>query len=334
MTTFLTGFSPEASQRRRRAIILVAVAVIGTVVILVGLFDGHAGHRRAVAAGILGALVAIAELVSRYRDEPGPALLSIPAIVYLAVNVGASLAALYLIKTFDWDFGASGSSKPIVQVLTAGFGSAAVFRSSLFNITAGDQTIGIGPSTVLNVILNAADRAVDRERAAIRSARAGTIMKGVGFTESADALLAYVSATMQNLTDAEAKLVRDRIDSLRADRNKDLPDELKSYILGLALMRLTGYKLLRESVRQIKATLPAAEATGSPAQTGAGAGTDDRAAVLRALRDGGGSMSITDLQRRTGLHYKRASRAIDDLESQGVVRRGGEPGAETVEMVH
>lgn len=338
MALLFFGYDPERSQRGRRLVVTACVLLVLGAVAVIGFVDGHAGFARYVAAGGLGLLVAVAELVSRYRDEPLPALLSVPAIVYLVVNILASLAALFLIGTFHWHFGTTGSSTSVVQVLTAGFGSAALFRSSLFNITAGDQTIGIGPSTVLNVILNAADRAVDRERAAIRSARAARIMKTVDFERDADALLLYVAAAMQNLTEAEARIVQNRIDSLRAGRAANLPNSLKSYVLGLEVMRFTGYRLLSEAVGKVSAeptaplpppTQPATAGSAPPASVP----PDDTPAVLAALNAAHGTILVVDLQKRTGLNYSRVSRAVSELEKQGLIRRTGEPGADAIVLV-
>jgi len=49
---------------------------------------------------LFGALVGIAELVSRYRDEPSKAILSIPGFLYIFVNVCAACLALYMIDIF------------------------------------------------------------------------------------------------------------------------------------------------------------------------------------------------------------------------------------------
>lgn len=127
--------------------------------------------------------------------------------MYVGVNATAAGVALYIIHVFGWTFGATGSARQAVQVLAAGLGSASLFRSSVFNITAGDRIIGIGPSEILVVILTAADRAVDRQRALIRAARAAEIMQGLPFNDNVDSILAYCVATMQNVPPEEAKAV-------------------------------------------------------------------------------------------------------------------------------
>ncbi|SPE39422.1 hypothetical protein SBA3_3200003 [Candidatus Sulfopaludibacter sp. SbA3] len=47
------------------------------------------------AAAVLGGVVGASELISRYKDEPGAAIRSWPAIVYLAINAAASESIRY-----------------------------------------------------------------------------------------------------------------------------------------------------------------------------------------------------------------------------------------------
>jgi len=85
-----------------------------------------------VAVALLGALVGGGELVSRYRDAPKAALYTRPALVYLALNLAASILALAMIRGYGWTFNAVGASQRWTQVLVAGVGAMALFRTSLF----------------------------------------------------------------------------------------------------------------------------------------------------------------------------------------------------------
>ena len=66
--------------------------------------------------GGLGLLVGVSELMTRYRAAPARALSTLPSGLYLAVNVVASIAALGLVRIFDWTFGASGPAREIHKV--------------------------------------------------------------------------------------------------------------------------------------------------------------------------------------------------------------------------
>src|SRR3982750_2744912 len=129
----------------------------------------------------IGASVGIGELVARYRDDPTRALGSFPALIYVVLNAAAAAGALALVQAFGWKFGAADGSSELrwTRVLVAGFGAMALFRSSLFTARVGNQDVGVGPSTFLQVVLTAADRAVDRRRARARARDVSQAMKGV-----------------------------------------------------------------------------------------------------------------------------------------------------------
>src|SRR5258708_7826230 len=80
-----------------------------------------------------------AELASRYRDATQNALYTRPALLYIALNMAASALALALIRGYGWTFGPTSGSTRWTQVLVAGAGAMALFRTSLFNVRAGDR---------------------------------------------------------------------------------------------------------------------------------------------------------------------------------------------------
>lgn len=104
-----------------------------------------------VAVALLGGLVGAGELSSRYRDAPGRALYTRPVLFYILLNIAASVIALALTHTFGWTFGASGKPGDATvrwtQVLVAGIGAMALFRTSLFTVRAGDRDIAVGPGS-------------------------------------------------------------------------------------------------------------------------------------------------------------------------------------------
>jgi hypothetical protein len=329
------GWSAARKQRVGRAIFVVCVLLIIAGLIAYGVIATPKDYWPAFVACLLGGLLAIAELVARYRDDPAAAVLSWPAAVYVGVNAAAAGVALYIIHVFSWTFGADGSAREAVQVLSAGLGSAALFRASVFNVTAGDRVIGIGPSEILNVILTAADRAVDRRRALIRATRAAQIMAGLTFEGSAEALLAYCVATMQNVTPDEARVVEAKISALRDHKNDAVHDTVKLYILGLSLLSLVGDHVLEKASDQLRAIF--SEAVPQHGQDGTESSPRPRATektvnVMRALRDKGSATSLYELRKQVGLGLDD-SYIIDELERGGFVAITGSDGNETIEIV-
>jgi hypothetical protein len=201
--------------------------------------------------GLIGGLVGAGELVSRYRDDPMRALLSASAVIYAGMNVLASVAALGLIRAMDWRFGAAEGSSTLrwLQILIGGFGALALFRTSLFMVRIGNQEIGVGPVSFLQVVLDAADRGVDRRRARVRAKLVQRAMKGVSFESAAHALPTLCLALMQNASQEDQKLLSDQVDALRRDRN--ILPAVKVLALGLALMTFAGEPVLRAAVKSL-----------------------------------------------------------------------------------
>jgi hypothetical protein len=239
---------PEHFRERRREFLKFALLL--AFVLLVGLFalslrlDWHFGQVwRYETAGLLGASVGTAELLSRYRDAPSFVLLSPPGIGYIAINAGASLAAMGIVRAFDWRFGASGNAVATTQVLMAGFGAMALFRSSLLTVKAGNADVGIGPSSVLSIMMAASDRSADRLRAADRAGRVTKIMEDVSYEKAADALPTVAIALMQNLSPADAAALRVELESLK--NNKRLPNRTRALLLGLKITDVVSTHVLQ-----------------------------------------------------------------------------------------
>lgn len=197
-------------------------------------------------AAALAALVGITELITRYRDAPSTLLLVPSAWFYALVNAAGGMAALLAIYVFGWTFGGdTPQAVTAYRVLVAGFGSAALFRSSLFLVKVGGRDVGVGPSLILSGLLEAADRGVDRVRARRRAAHVSQIMGDVSFKKAQDALPIHCLALLQNAAPVEQLAMSNSVERLRAAR---MPDEQKSLALGLAIMNIGGPGVLAAAV--------------------------------------------------------------------------------------
>jgi hypothetical protein len=206
-----------------------------------------------IIASLIGLVVGASELISRYRDEPRAALWSTSSMLYIFVNAGASVIALYFIEVYDWRFGLTTSPDglSITRTLIAGFGALALFRSSLFTIRMDGQPLPIGPGIVLHIILAATDRAVDRMRAAPRAV-AATIMRGIPFQRAVEALPIFCFAIMQNVSESEQKRIGSELAKLAAS---SISDQVKAYVLGLTLLDVVGERVLRTAVETLRQDL-------------------------------------------------------------------------------
>lgn len=207
----------------------------------------------AIWVGLIGLLVGTVELVARYRDDPWRALRTAPAALYVVINVLACVLVLYVLETVrpSWLFTANtepDARQVLYLILTAGFGAVALFRSSLFKIRTTDGEIAVGPSIILDTLLVASDRAVDRIIAAPRGVAVAEVMAGVSFDRCKAALPAYCFALMQNVSSQEQKEFGDQVISLS---NAPMDDHIRSLNLGLALMNLVGGRVLKSAVHDL-----------------------------------------------------------------------------------
>lgn len=203
-----------------------------------------------LAAAALGALVGAGEIVSRYRDAPRKALETAPAAVYLLVNLSASVAALAAVRLGGVDFGIAGKALVRwVQVVAAGLGSMALLRTSFFTARRGGQDFQVGPGGFLQILLDAADRSVDRSRARDRSELITELMGEISFARAHVALPAYCLALMQNLAHEEQESLARQIAELR---RSPTDDRTKAKILGLTLMNFVGRDVLIEAIEALE----------------------------------------------------------------------------------
>ena len=206
-----------------------------------------------LAVSLFAAAVGIGELISRYRDDPVSALRTLPASVYVLINVLVALAALFFIRQFGITFGlqpATGNATlRWTQVLAAAFGAMAIFRTSLFTVRAGGQDIPVGPNILLQVLLSFADREVDRLRALARIDIVERAMKGVSFQQAYEALPAYCLALMQNLTKEEQETLARQINAVRTST---IQEQIKVRTLGLLLLGVVGRGVLLAAVESLQ----------------------------------------------------------------------------------
>lgn len=220
-----------------------------------------------VAVAAIGGLVGTGELVARYRDAPWKALKCVAAFLYVAMNIAASLGAYGLVRAFGWEFGQEAGTEALrwTQVLIAGFGAMALFRSSLFLVRVGDQDVGVGPSSLLNVLLGAADREVDRERGRARARGVKELVQGVSWQRAREDLPALCLGLMQNATLEEQNALAGAIRDIESG---DLDDDVRVHLVGLELLNFAGIGVLKGAVGLLSQSADRQPAESSSATEG------------------------------------------------------------------
>ena len=164
--------------------------------------------------GAIGAFVGATDLMRKYKDSPEGALATPPARLYIAVNVVASMLALALIWVFNWTFDQDANQPAqvlVTQILVAGLSAMILFRSAMFTVRQGGEEMPIGPANVLQSILNASDRGVDRIRAEDRARKVYEQMKDISFDKASLELPVVALALMQNLSKEEQEGLQEQI---------------------------------------------------------------------------------------------------------------------------
>lgn len=198
----------------------------------------------------IGLATGATELMSRFQDRPFAALTSKPGLAYMALNGGAAALAYYLMVW--WNIGGSqapGGGGEIQRVLIAGAAAMAFFRSGFFTTRVNDKDVSFGPNLVLQVVLDALDRAVDRERANQRARLIVQIMGGVDFGQAKVNLTELCFSLMQNVRDDERTRLMNEIDEI--SKMDGLSDEARSMALGLRLMTIVGEDTLDAAGRNL-----------------------------------------------------------------------------------
>jgi hypothetical protein len=258
--------------------LLVALLVVGGTIWLI--LNNHFVY---LLVALIGGLLGGCELLARYRDEPVQAVLNWAALFYVGVNVAASMVALLLIQIFEVSFGidpAAGNQLATVQILAAGLGAMAFFRTSLFTARVGDQDVPLGPGYVIQILLNVTDRAVDRGRAKPRAEEIAEIMSDVDFMKAKTSLPPLCFGLMQNVSSEEQKAIADQVNLIVTPQPGE-SSRLQSILLGLLLLGLVGKDVLKAAIAALKGEIGAVGAAptppGQPAAAASPLGEDGQA---------------------------------------------------------
>jgi hypothetical protein len=218
-----------------------------------------------LCAAILGGLIGGAELAACYRDRPGQAVLSPSGLMYVFVNAVAALITLVATEATGFQFGlpdtAPAVSLYVVQVVTAGLGSAALMRTSF--TLAHDRGITVGPISLLHGMLKVVDAAMARKRALSRLS--GSELEGLSFARDHAALVQLACYALPRFDLAEAQRLGELAADLRA-RN-DLTDADKLDCFGLELSWLVGERALAKAAARLRSRPDPAAEPREPSET-------------------------------------------------------------------
>jgi hypothetical protein len=195
----------------------------------------------------LGAGAGLAELLARYRSDPGQLLRTTGAWLYVAINALAAVGALGVIRVLGLTFGArSPGVQHLLQVIIAGLGALAFFRSSISILRIGNRDVGIELAAIVNTMLEAVDKSVDRSQAKRRSKVVREAMDGISFARAYVGLPTYCLGLLQNASPEDQVALSKQVAELV--RRKDMSEHHKVLALGVAVLNVVGPQILREGI--------------------------------------------------------------------------------------
>lgn len=187
-----------------------------------------------VIVAALAALVGLAELLSRYKSDPGVLTRSLAAALYVILNAAAGIGALLLIRAFGWF--KQTDHTDLWRVLIAGFGAITFFRSSFFVTKIGGTNVNVGPSTVLGALLDTADREVDRRSAQeiLSDVIAGNALGGLDPQQVMFGLPVICLALMQNFPPGDQAQLGAELTKIRQDGTLSDQTKMGAFIIQLS----------------------------------------------------------------------------------------------------
>jgi AIG2 family protein len=249
---------------------LVAITIVRSVyicyalaVLAAGCFAHAVGNWLYLAVFILGMLTALAEVISKFRDEPLKSLRTPHAVLYHILNGVIAAFGLYVYQLSVGRLEAD--QERLKAVIVAGFGSMLLMRSKLFNIKMDGEDVSFGPEQIVRVFFSFMEGAIDRVRAQSRIDFVLSTLENIDFDHALPYCLTMLQAS-QTLGDKERSDLEIEIEKLKkATTDK----QLRSYRLGFLLLNVGGEAYVAKLFSRIpvewriKAPAPPGDAGGN-----------------------------------------------------------------------
>ncbi len=188
----------------------------------------------------LSLLVAVAELFTKFRDEPLEVLKKSPAWLYLLFNMVIASITLYMLTKTNL-FHAANELDYLKVGLTAGLGSTILMRSKFLKINLNGQEAAIGPEIIINVFLETLEHAIDRNRALVRKQIVEQCMADIDFAKAKDYVVTTIIASSQTVSAEETKTLIAEAENIATSALDTIE---KSCALGYLVLDIMGEKFL------------------------------------------------------------------------------------------
>jgi hypothetical protein len=193
----------------------------------------------------LGAVVGLAELLSRYSD-PYKIFNRRLANYYILLNGLISILGYCFLKKFQGNF--ASKEIEVNNALMAGLGAMVILRSSIANINHNGKKIEVGLGAILQVFLDSVEKLFNRQRSVETINQVQEVMKGVDFSLAKINLPSLCITSYQNLSKEQSVELGSKIKALS---DKGL-NHMKSVEFGIILEQYFGIEILTAAVVLLK----------------------------------------------------------------------------------
>lgn len=196
---------------------------------------------------IIGAFVAAVEILTRYYDEPKWIYRSYATWIYIIINSTVSFFILKIAKIVDLEISTiNAQQNPYIYAVIIAFSAMAILRSSFINIKVSNNDATPGLNNTINKLLKWVDRTYDRQRSCHILTDIEPIVKNIPFDAIGSDILLTCMAAMDGISEDERNNLLKSRDDLDADGK--LTSQAKSNHLAIAIAKVTGVKLLKNSI--------------------------------------------------------------------------------------
>jgi len=201
---------------------------------------------------LVGVLIAVAELLSRYGMGNNPAwiLLGKPQALYYLVNALAGIVALFFSETLGYsDVIATLSKEPalgVIMALKVGAISMLALRSSIYSVQrkGSSERFDLGPAQILNIMNRYLDRQLDQNRG---DQALDEVHKILGdFDLSLMELSTICLAVPEAIPKEDLERLRKTLDALRS--SKSVSQSVRAITMGIEIQKEVGTNTLRKAV--------------------------------------------------------------------------------------
>lgn len=292
---------------------------------------------------LLGALIGFVEIISRYKDAPFQMVITWPGMLYMWVNAFVAAGALWMIRLFGWNFLPADTANAEVarwtQVLAAGLGAMAIFRSSVFVLGKEEDKVSVGPNAVLETLLSAIDKEVDRHRGQERARTVRELVGRMHYEDVSRDLSLISSFLMQNLAADDVQRLTEaqkQVDNVSKD------PEVRKYLLGLRIIDVVGEDVLRQAImirgtdyyaKQYEALLKSEKPADKPDLPAPSAGKTEGEQGERTGSDQGQASSWQDVVRSSSKGFAAQEETAGGEDAGGVDKDEPDEGSETPDVL-